>query len=74
MASKSLAAPMPSTPSMSKSDADYRAEDDHRTLMRAEEIRQDPTRVKGVARHHAKMTTDIARVGRSLGRKARRGR
>lgn len=56
-----MAVPVPS-----KDEADYRAEDDHRTLMRAEEIRQDPSRVKGVARHHAKMSQDIARVGEAL--------
>lgn len=59
---------MPSSPSSSK---DYQAEDDHRTLSRAEEIRADPTRLKGVKKHHKAMTKRFAVVGRSLSGKKR---
>lgn len=70
MGRKSLAAPINGAIN-SKSEDDYRAEDDHRTLMRAEEIRQDPGRIKGVARHQRKMTSALANVGRTLGRRGR---
>lgn len=54
---------VPSAPS----EADYRAEDDHRTLARAEEVKADPSRMKGVAKHHRKEKRKLAGVGRSLG-------
>ena len=54
----------------SKSEADYMAEDDHRTLQRAEEIRADPKRFLGVRKHHRKMTRAMSRVGKSLTNKA----
>lgn len=49
------------------SEDDYRAEDDHRTLCRAAEVRADAKRMKGVQRHHAKQRAALGRVGRSLG-------
>jgi hypothetical protein len=52
--------------SPSKSEQDYRAEDDHRTLSRAAEIRQDPARVAAVKAHHQTVKKRIASVGRSL--------
>lgn len=48
---------------------DYRAESDHHTLSRAEEIKADPSRMKGVAKHHKKITKALAGVGRAIGRK-----
>lgn len=54
-------------PSPSKSDNDYRAEDDHRTLMRAAEIKGDKSRLAGVKRHHAKTRASLSKVGRTLG-------
>ena len=44
----------------------YQAEDDHRTLSRAAEVRNDPKRMAGVAKHHAKVKKSLASVGRSL--------
>lgn len=46
---------------------DYRAEDDHRTLMRAAEIKGDHARMKGVHRHHLKQRAALSKVGRTLG-------
>lgn len=50
----------------SKTEADYRAEDDHRTLTRAEEIRADKTRMAAVERHHNKTMRAMARVGKAI--------
>ncbi len=52
--------------SSSKSEMDYRAEDDHRTLSRAAEIRQDGDRMAGVKKHHRKVMKQTAAVGRTL--------
>lgn len=49
--------------------ADYRAEEDHRTLTRAQEIREDTGRMRGVKAHHAKQTRALGKVGRTLGRR-----
>jgi len=57
---KSLAATSP------KMDEDYRAEDDHRTMERAEEIRSDRGRMRGVAKHHVKKMREMACVGQRL--------
>lgn len=46
---------------------DYQAEEDHRTLTRAQEIREDSGRMRGVKRHHAKQTKTLGKVGRTLG-------
>ena len=59
---KSLAAPI------GKSESDYMAEDDHRTLERAEEIRADKKRMAGVRKHHTKKTTALKRMGAAMGR------
>ena len=53
--------------SPSKSEDDYRAEDDHRTLVRGAEIKSDPDRMAGVKRHHAKTRASLSKVGRMLG-------
>lgn len=50
-----------------KTEDDYRAEDDHRTMMRAAEIKGDGARMAGVKRHHAKTKAALGKVGRSLG-------
>jgi hypothetical protein len=44
-------------------DRDYMAEDDHRTLTRAQEIAEDKGRMSGVRKHHRKMTRSLAKVG-----------
>ena len=49
-----------SAPTMDK---DYQAEDDHRTLSRAQEIAEDKGRMSGVRKHHSKMTRSLAKVG-----------
>lgn len=54
--------------SPSKADRDYQAEDDHRTLTRAEEIRSDKSRMTGVRKHHAKVSKGLRRMDRSLGK------
>jgi hypothetical protein len=48
-------------------DKDWRAEDDHRTLERAAEIKQDQARMAGVAKHHATKKKSLAAIGRSIG-------
>ena len=53
----------------SKSEIDYRAEDDHRTLERAAEITADAARMDGVKRHHAKKTAATKRMDQLLGGK-----
>lgn len=73
---------VPAVPGMSakdrKREADYQAEDDHRTLTRAEEVRSDPKRMSGVRKHHRKQTVALGRIsralggGRALGRSSRR--
>ncbi len=62
---------MGSSPSAPDADKDWRAEDDHRTLTRAAEVRADPSRMAGVSKHHQKMQKNLASVGRSLGGKRR---
>jgi hypothetical protein len=55
-----------SPPAISATELSYRAEDDLRTLSRAEEIRKDPSRVKHVKRH---ITRQQKLFGRTLGRR-----
>jgi hypothetical protein len=50
-----------------KREADYQAEDDHRTLTRAEEVRSDPKRMAGVRKHHRKQTQSLSRISKALG-------
>jgi hypothetical protein len=50
-----------------KREAEYQAEDDHRTLTRAEEVRADPKRMTGVRRHHQKQTRALSRISKALG-------
>lgn len=46
---------------------EWRAEDDHRTMQRAEEVRSDPSRMKKVATFHRKKLGEMKRVGQQLG-------
>lgn len=57
-------------PVQSKSEQDYRAEDDHRTLQRAAEITSDSSRMAGVKRHHAKVTRAARMMDNMLGSRA----
>lgn len=41
----------------------YQAEEDHRTLSRAQEIAADTGRMAGVRTQHRKMTKSLAKVG-----------
>ena len=50
-----------------KREAEYQAEDDHRTLTRSEEIRGDKKRMAGVLRHHRKQTSALRRTSKALG-------
>lgn len=62
---KGASAAMP----MQMSKDPWQAEDDHRTLQRAEEIKGDRGRMAGVRRHHRKMTKAMNKIGKSLGGK-----
>ncbi len=56
-----------------KTEDDWRAEDDHRTLSRAEEVRSDPKRMAGVKAHHRKKLGEMANISESLGEKRTMG-
>lgn len=58
--------------SKAKSEQDYQAEDDHRTLTRAEEIRADGGRMGRVKKHHAKQSRALKRMDRLMGGRSRR--
>ncbi len=53
-------------PMTSKSDNEWRAEEDHRTLSRAAEVQADKSRMAGVKKHHKKVTKQHSMVGRAL--------
>jgi hypothetical protein len=55
-----------SRPVMTKTDRDYQAEDDHRTLARACEIRSDKSRMTAVRQHHDKAKRSLSTVGRMV--------
>ena len=55
----------PSEPDMD----DYRAESDHHTLTRAQEVQTDPKRMAGVRKYHAKQVKALTKVGRTIGSK-----
>jgi hypothetical protein len=55
-----------------KSDRDFQAEDDHRTMMRAAEITGDRKRMAGVRRHNGKEQKRLALVQRSVLQPSRR--
>lgn len=50
-----------------KRESEWRAEEDHRTLQRAAEVRSDPKRIKSAAEHHRKKMAEMSTVGRTLG-------
>lgn len=56
-------------PSPSKSFDRYQAEDDHRTLQRAEEVKGDRKRMAGAKAHHKRTMRDMTKLGKSLGGK-----
>ncbi len=66
--------PMPATAmaSPTKSQDDYQGEDDHRTLMRAEEVKADPRRMRGVVKHQKKSLRMLTRIGKALPKRAAR--
>lgn len=43
-------------------DREYQAEDDHRTLSRAQEISEDKHRMAGVRKHHRKMSRSLSKL------------
>jgi hypothetical protein len=51
---------------MMKSEDDYRAESDHRTMTEAADIQADKKRMAGVKKHHRKQTKKMALVGRTM--------
>lgn len=51
-----------------KREDDYQCEEDHRTLMRGEEIRADKKRMSGVRRHQRKQMRVMSRMNRSISR------
>jgi hypothetical protein len=50
-----------------KREQESRDEDDHRQLTRAEEIREDKSRMAGVLRHHRKQMRAVQRMSRTFG-------
>jgi hypothetical protein len=54
--------PYPANPKMSKSEQDYQAEDDFRTLSRADEVKSDKGRMSGVKNHAKKTMASCSRV------------
>ena len=63
MANKKMAAAQACSPAP---DDSWRRESDYRTLADADEIRRDPSRMKGVAQHHKKMSRTHTAIGRAL--------
>ena len=57
---------MGKTSTAQKSEDDWKAESDHRTMMDAAEIRGDSHRMEGVKKHHLKKKAMLGKVGRSL--------
>jgi hypothetical protein len=49
-----------------KREAEYRAEEDLRTITRAEEIRSDQSRMAGVSKIQRKQLTALQRVGKAI--------
>lgn len=43
-------------------DKDYRAEDDHRTMTKAGEIKSDKDRMRGVKDHHKKLQKNMEKA------------
>lgn len=51
-----------SSPASLAKERDYQAEDDHRTLQRADEVRQDPSRMKRAKRHARNLVRQNSRL------------
>ena len=62
-------APTSMTKEDKKRDQEYRDEDDHRTITRAEEVRTDKSRMMGVRRYQRKSERALKRTGRALRRR-----
>jgi len=56
-----------------KRDADYRAEEDLRTITRAEEVRTDQTRMAGVVKIQRKQLSALQRVGKAIAQQSVNG-
>ncbi len=54
-------------PSVEKSERDWRAESDHRTLGEAAAIQSDPARMKGAQQHHRKVSKQHTALTRTFG-------
>jgi len=52
--------------SAAKQEREWQAEDDHRTLTRAQEIQADGKRMAGVRRHHRKAMRALTSAGRMM--------
>lgn len=63
---------MRGSPTMTKSDTDWRAESDHRTMLDAAEIQSDKGRMVGVKKHHRKVTKKISLMQRTMLQNGRR--
>ena len=50
-----------------KREAEWRGEDDHRTMTRAAEIEGDKERMAGVRNHHRKVSVAHQRIGKRIG-------
>lgn len=55
----------PSSP-MQKSDDDWRAESDHRTLSEASDIQSDPKRMAGAKKQHGKQVKKLSTMQRTM--------
>jgi hypothetical protein len=53
---------MPASPEVWAGDSKWRAEDDHRTMTKAGEIKADRERMKAVKDHHKKMSKNMEKV------------
>jgi hypothetical protein len=53
---------MPSAPAVWAGDAKWRAEEDHRTMTRAGEIKGDKERMRAVKEHNKKMQKNMEKV------------
>jgi hypothetical protein len=58
-----------STAESKKREEEYRAEEDLRTITRAEEVRADQKRMAGVSRIQRKQLTALQRVGKAIAQK-----
>jgi hypothetical protein len=59
---KSVNTLMPSVPAVWADDKKWRAEEDHRTMTRAGEIKSDKDRMRGVKEHHKKLQKNMEKA------------